>query len=221
MEKHLSYWQEDCDIDDFKKWCGEHQIGWKHFERNYIKEKKYKTVLDVGAGLYSEYYGFESENIDIDYTATEITEKFIEIGKNKEINVINAYADNLPFNDNSFDVVLCYDVLGHQLSFKETILELYRVSRHDVIISFFKTFVEEEPTRVEIYKNLLHDGFKVEKSKNTNGLIVHRLTNKKGETTGIYHFYSFDEITKFLKQNQMKSKFYKVDNKLILKISKD
>lgn len=219
-KKYLSFWEEDCKIEDFKKWCGSHKTEWKVLERNYIKEKNYKNVLDVGAGLYSEYYGFKDDNINIKYKATEITDKFIDIGKSEGIDVIKSHAQELPFDDNSFDVVLCYDLLNHQLDFKDVILELYRVTRGDVIISFFKRFIEEEAAVQEVNKNLLVDRFKVEKSEKTNGIIVHRLTNEKGETTAIYHFYSYNEIVEFLKENNIQFDFYQVGDKRILKIKK-
>ncbi len=208
--KFLTFWEEDCNIEDFKQWCGSPDAGFKSFERNYIKQKNYKSVLDIGAGVYSEYHGFKKDKIDIDYTATEITEKFISLGKDQEINVVRAYSQDLPFEDNTFDAVLCYDILEHQLDFKESILEMYRVCKSDVIISFFKSFTEEARCREEVYKNLVYDNFKVEKSKETEGVIVHRLINSDGNTSAVYHFYCYSEILNFLEDNNMAFDFYEV-----------
>ena len=141
--KHLSYWNDDLDIETFKKWCGNPNAKHKQEVRRFIINNNFKSVLDVGAGTFSEYYGFIEDNYDIEYTAVEITEKYVEHGKAKGINVHLATAADLPFENESFDVVLCLAVLNHQLDYKKEIEEMLRVAKKGVIISFFKPFEED------------------------------------------------------------------------------
>ena len=217
--KWLNFWQEDCDVERFVEWerNGKH---WKKTAREYIKKRKYKNVLDVGAGTYLEYYGFRDDDIVIDYKATEITNTFLEIAKYNNIDAVKAHAQSLPFDDNSFDIVLCYDVLNHQEDFKEIILELYRVCKHEVLISFFKPFIEDP--RGSAIEEIESGKFKVEPASKTNGVILHRMTNSLGETTAIYHFFSIIEMTSFLENNfsPFQYSFHEVDEKQILKILK-
>jgi SAM-dependent methyltransferase len=142
VEKHLSFWQ-DLDVKAFNSWCGSPDTSVKASFRDDICKKGYKSVLDVGAGIFSEYYGFLADGHDIEYTATEITQKYIEIGEGSGIKVKYGSVEDLPFEDNSFDSILCNDVLNHQLSFQASISELLRVARHRVYISFFKPFLED------------------------------------------------------------------------------
>ena len=64
-------------MDDIKNWCGNYNLQWKRNIRDRIKQKKYSSVLDVGAGTCSEYYGFKNDNYEISYTATDITQKYV------------------------------------------------------------------------------------------------------------------------------------------------
>ena len=77
---YLSFWQENCSMEQIIRWCGDHNIAYKKEIRKYIKNKNYESVLDCGAAVFSEYYGFKEDKIDIKYTATEITKKFIDLG---------------------------------------------------------------------------------------------------------------------------------------------
>ena len=166
-----SYWQEHCSKEQFRKWCGNHKIEWKVKLRQHIKEQSYKSVLDVGAGLFSEYYGFKEDKIDIQYTATEITDKFIEEGLENGINVSKASATLLPFKDNSFDVVLLYDVINHLVDYESCIEELIRVAKKEVIIAFHKDFTEDKRVQEKI-QNLYDDGVIVMKHPDQKSTII-------------------------------------------------
>ena len=208
-ELYLSFWQHDCNIYNFQKWCGNHDLEWKKWGREIIKSNNYKSVLDVGAGVYSEYYGFKNDNLDIAYTATEITDKFIDIGLKKEINVVKCGVQEMPFKDNSFDVVLCYDVINHQKNFRQPLRELVRVAHKEVIVSFFKPFLEEDAGKKELESCV--NRFKIEAVPDV-GYVLHRITNSENETTCIYNFFSKACIDRFLVENNMSYDWFKVFN---------
>ena len=56
----------------------------------------------------------------------------------------------MPFSDNYCDVLLCFAVMNHQEDFKEAIHEMVRVAKKEVIISFFKPFMEDPFVEKEI-----------------------------------------------------------------------
>lgn len=154
IPRHLSYWEEGVDVETFKKWCGDHNVPFKKECRDHVRKQQYKSLLDVGAGLFSEYFGFKEDNYKLDYTATEITPQYIKYGKDLGLKVVEADCNEMPFDDNQFDCCYCFNVLNHNLCYKQSIKEMLRVSKKEVIISFFKGFEEElTPEYLEQHKN--------------------------------------------------------------------
>lgn len=215
MDRHLTFWEKQCDINTFNEWCGNYSIGWKKNTRNYIINNCYKSILDVGAGIFSEYYGFINDGYDINYNATEITEKFINFGNKNNIKVFNYPVQSMEFCDNSFDVITCYDVLNHQLDIETCLLELYRISKYEVIITFFKLFLEENPP------DLINTNFKIEKNHKSGGKILHRVTDNLQQPTCIYHFFHKKYIIDVLKSNNIAFRFEKRDGREFLFLIKD
>jgi len=143
LPEHLSYWQTNLDLQDFKEFCGDYNSPFKQEAREHVIKKGYDSILDVGAGVFSEYYGFKDAGYDIDYTATDITPKYVEYGKERGINVVQCHLESMPFEENSFECCYCFDVLNHQVEYETGIRELLRVTEKEVIISFFKGFEEQ------------------------------------------------------------------------------
>ena len=84
------------------------------------------TVLDAGCGngktmLYRK---------DLNFYGIDKCKNFVNICKSKDLNVYEADILQLPFENNSFDYVICTAVIHHLESFerrKKAISELYRV----------------------------------------------------------------------------------------------
>jgi len=80
---------------------------------------------------------------DIDYTATEVTEKYVTYGRDRGIKVEHCAVEDMPFKDNQFESAFCFDVLNHLICYKAAIKELLRVVEKEVLIGFFKSFQED------------------------------------------------------------------------------
>jgi len=131
----------------------------KILQWNKYKDKK---VLEIGCGVGTEILQFaknESIVIGIDLTkkAIEITKKRFELYKFKG-RFMQADAENLPFEDNTFDLVYSLGVLHHTPNTKKAIREAYRVLKPNgkiiillyakgwkyyLLTSFFYNFVPE------------------------------------------------------------------------------
>lgn len=96
-----------------------------------------KTVLDVGCGegftlqqLYENGVGEKLEGVDFLDTAIQIGNKIHPQLKLKQGNIYE-----LPYKDNSFDLVLCTEVLEHLEKPADALKELKRVTKKYCIIS--------------------------------------------------------------------------------------
>ena len=78
----------------------------------------------LGAALPTWAKKIKNLNSTIEYVGTDITEKFVEHNNKNGFNCILSDLEKLPFDDNRFDVTICLDVLNHQLSYEDEIIEM-------------------------------------------------------------------------------------------------
>jgi 2-polyprenyl-3-methyl-5-hydroxy-6-metoxy-1,4-benzoquinol methylase len=97
----------------------------------YIPNIKKLRVLDVGAGRGK--FLIECAEADVNAKGIEYNPEnvrlSIERGRQRNINIDNTQgqAENLPFNDSSFDFINLSEVIEHVLSPEKVLLEVYRV----------------------------------------------------------------------------------------------
>lgn len=102
---------------------------------NIIKEKSPKKLLDAGCGL-----GFLmkeiSKDIDSELYGLDILQNSVEYAKNlcPNAKISQGSVYNLPFENDSFDVVLFSEVLEHLDKPEQAIYELKRVSSNYCIV---------------------------------------------------------------------------------------
>ncbi len=103
--------------------------------------KKNETFLDVGCEL--GYFvrkmagkGLDATGIDISQTKIRKAKFFAEkLDLNANSEFLCMDAENLEFDDGSFDWVLCSETLEHVLNDQKAILELIRVAKREIIIT--------------------------------------------------------------------------------------
>lgn len=90
-----------------------------------------KSVLEIGCGAGTSSILFALDGAQV--TASDLTHEAVAITKSKfellglDGEFVQADAENLPFPDNSFDVVFSSGVLHHTPDTQKTIDEIYRV----------------------------------------------------------------------------------------------
>ncbi|MBX2870265.1 MAG: class I SAM-dependent methyltransferase [Acidiferrobacterales bacterium] len=120
-------------------WLVDRQInGTRKALVQYFGHRSEFTVLDVGGGhgqnieVIKELGG----NLTVLGSTADcdvLIKDYIKAGK---VDFVVSPLLSLPYEDNSFDVVICYRILSHMASWKALIAELSRVSCHLVLIDY-------------------------------------------------------------------------------------
>ena len=134
------YWKEDnpnAQNDRYQYNDSDHSKRFNFLTHLITSNFEFSTFLDAGCGM-----GHLIKNlIKKGYTA-----KGVEVSKDalKEYlsdltphTVLEAGVENLPFQDNSFDIVMCLDVMEHVPPFdvEEAISELIRVAKSYIVLT--------------------------------------------------------------------------------------
>lgn len=150
---------------NFEKHTTKNPVG-KLFLNNFlnsvvktIRPLNIDSVLDVGCGEGFTLYRLQKEKIGKSYEGIEYDEGAIELGKKLYPRLTIKQGDiyKLPYKSNSFDLVVCTEVLEHLEFPKKAYRELLRVSKKYVLVS-----VPNEPfftiQRIARFQNILHLG---------------------------------------------------------------
>ena len=103
-----------------------------------LEKENIKAILDIGGGHAQLAVPLVKKGYDVTVTGSNIScrarlDKFLNSDefKFKECNFLY-----LPFDDNSFDAVICFRLLTHEKNWKILIKEMCRVSKNTIIIDY-------------------------------------------------------------------------------------
>ena len=111
-----------------------------------IKIKDGHTILDLGCGkgrhVHKLYYYKKCHVIGLDLSFDDLKVTYqgfetypdITNDPNRHFNLMVGNALSLPFNDESFDQIICSEVLEHIPDYKKVISEIYRVAKKNAYI---------------------------------------------------------------------------------------
>ena len=94
-----------------------------------------RMALDLGSGFggrtieFQRVTGGHVAGMEINTQATRPSLEFARLMKNENVSFAVGVAEALPFDDNSFDLIFCYDVLEHVADPEKTLKAVYRVLR--------------------------------------------------------------------------------------------
>lgn len=165
--KKSNWWNDNVEkrMEEFTRWTGDYNKDTKNYCRKHIAEKGYKTVIDCGCGLATEYYGFKDENYEVNYTGLDSCQYLVNLNKEKGINMIEADLESdLPVKDNSNDCVYCQEVIEHLLGYETTINNFIRIAKKEVMIIWFMK-PGDEPDFIDYWpaEDLYHNKYNMDK----------------------------------------------------------
>lgn len=154
-----SWWQPDTFLNLLRTLLNPCRVGYakKLFEQHISVSHEKINVLEVGCGggiLCEEIarMGFNTTGIDPSGASLRVAAKH-SAENNLKINYKIGTGENLPFENNSFDVVLCCDVLEHVHDLPKVISEISRVLKNRGIF-IYDTFNRTFFSKVSIIKIL-------------------------------------------------------------------
>ncbi len=158
VEEHEQWWQQCLEnrvsIATFEEWLGNYNSKSRVAMRRHIKEKGYKSILDVPSGLCIDYFGLNHDGITIAYQGVDITPKLVDLAQKQNLSVIQGDIKSLPFLDNQFEICYSRHILEHLDSYEQAINSLIRVASREVFITFFI-----QPKDTQVIRSALVDGY--------------------------------------------------------------
>jgi len=102
-----------------------------------IKQLHPESILDVGAGEGFTLEAIRLQKIAKKIEGIEYTDEAIALGKklHPQVTIKKGNIYELPYKPNSFDIVLCTEVMEHLENPEEALKELKRVSKKYLILS--------------------------------------------------------------------------------------
>ena len=137
-----TWWDRNFKEERFRNYLGGVEADSRVALSNIISG--YKSVLDCACGICLDWEKYKKEKIEIEYTGIDNCGGLIEEAQERGINAIVGNIEDLPFEDNSFEVVTGRHILEHLPGFEKAIKEMYRVAQKEVIIIFFLPPTKEE-----------------------------------------------------------------------------
>tara|TARA_B110000208_G_scaffold181978_1_gene233259 strand:+ start:448 stop:1041 length:594 start_codon:yes stop_codon:yes gene_type:complete len=135
-----TFWNKfmsDKTIGTFENWVGESDAESKRYFYQYIKNKNYKTLLDIGCGNATLYDGLQDNNIDINYTGADSCDYFVKLGRNRNLNILHTDIRKTDVNDSTYDIVFGRHIVEHQPDFETLFTEMIRIAKKESVHIFF------------------------------------------------------------------------------------
>jgi 2-polyprenyl-3-methyl-5-hydroxy-6-metoxy-1,4-benzoquinol methylase len=129
--------------DNYKKHTTKNPLQ-KFFIENFektlareVKKLKVDSILDAGCGEGFTLEFLRKQGIGKIYEGIDFLKTAIEIGHkvHPKVKLLQESIYELPYKNNTFDVVLCTEVLEHLEDPKKALKELFRVSKKYVLLS--------------------------------------------------------------------------------------
>lgn len=152
LKDNGTYW-ESYNLNSAKDFLWDAKNGESHPERvvftnwlkDYIKEYDKPSFLDAACGSGIDYAVLKDL---VDYTGYDRTQVMLDALKAKypEAKVVNGEIRQLPFKDNSFDIVHARAIFEHLPGLEDSkiaIDELYRVAKNVLVLVFYLPLEKE------------------------------------------------------------------------------
>lgn len=153
-EKFYNHWTKDRPANQIQLAFRNHWLVFQELMRG----ENYQSCLEVGCGRgsissYFAYNGFDCTLIDYSASVLETARNIFAVNGHKA-KFIQGDALDMPFEDNSFDVVVSIGLLEHFQDIQKPLLEQYRVLKPGGM--FLGYIVPQQHFNVQYYFNWIN-----------------------------------------------------------------
>lgn len=153
--KQFKWWVDNVPNmrDQFEKWLGTTDDPSRKWFREFIKNNNVQSVLDVACGTGVEHAGFKENGVDVKYRGVDITPFLVEENKSKGRDCVLGNIEDIPEEDNSWEVVYGRHIIEHLEYYEKAVEEMCRVASQYVVIVHFLPLVEDEVIKKTVRKD--------------------------------------------------------------------
>ena len=146
--------------DDFCKWVGDENKFSKVFARKHVISKGYKSLVDVGCGNASEYFGYKKDYPELNYLGVDSSKFLNQKNTERGVPMLESPIEKVDLPDNSYEVAFSRHVLEHQPKYQPGLSELIRIASKEVINIFFIPPIEGQEEIIYTHSdNLYHNKY--------------------------------------------------------------
>jgi ubiquinone/menaquinone biosynthesis C-methylase UbiE len=186
MSEFKQTWWDDnlaTRYDEFVSWVGDSSSRSKVFFRNYVKEKKYTSLVDIGCGNATEFFAYQKEYPELQYTGIDSSKILNEKNSKLGVPMVLAPAENTELPSNFAEVTFSRHVLEHQPKFQPVLNEIIRLaSKVAIHVFFIPPGDNDEHIGYDNFQNLYHNRYN---KKDIEGYITSNPKVKKYEWINI------------------------------------
>jgi len=149
-------------FNTFLGWVGDSEAESKIKFRQFLKNRNFKNILDVGCGPATEYFGFKKDDIVIEYMGVDSSQFLVDYNLRRGIPMLMSEAHDIALTDNSYEVVFSRHLLEHQPSFEPVLDEIIRISSKLAVHIWFHKPADEEKIDFDDGQKLYHNFYRRE-----------------------------------------------------------
>jgi ubiquinone/menaquinone biosynthesis C-methylase UbiE len=134
-----TWWDKNLEsrLNEFIGWVGDENRHSKVFIRKYVISKAYKSLVDLGCGTASEFFGYKKDYPELKYLGVDSSSFLNKRGMELGVPMLRSNIENVNLLDSSYEVAFSRHVLEHQPSYKNGLNELIRIASKEAIHVFF------------------------------------------------------------------------------------
>lgn len=187
------YRKSYIELSDFEIWEGYYKLRFEEFKKFYtlFPQSKFSNTLEIGCGIgyQAAFLSTISENViasDVDFgemiqhsRGLAVTRDFIEKSGIKNIKVVVANAEDLPFADEEFDFIYSSFAFQYIVNKDKALQEISRVLKKDgYFFCVLPTTVNRFKAAIKYYSDILKRFPVLFKKSKTNKINVADTSNK-------------------------------------------